>query len=102
MENFVPNIDGNLDSASDVTPEALGLIEQIKESISGISNYFKLKIRKILNTVFDWKKSLAAFQIELVGFGESVRTVVAYKNGVDYPLVNNFLTKVFQQERSNF
>ncbi len=97
MENYSPNIDGNLD-ATESAPEALGLIEQIKETISGISNYFKLKIKKVLNTLFDWKKSLADFQIELIKFGENIRTVVAYKNGVDYPLVNNFLTKIFRTE----
>ncbi len=99
MENL-PNIDGNLDSAEGA-PEALGLIEQIKETISGISNYFKLKVRKVLNTVFDWKKSLADFHIELVEFGKQVRTVVAYKNGIDYPLVNNLLTKIFRTEGLN-
>lgn len=97
MEKFLPNIDGNLES-SEIAPEALGLIEQIKETISGISNYFKLKIKKVLNTIFDWKKSLADFQIELIQFGENVRTVVAYKNGIDYPLVNNLLTKIFRME----
>lgn len=96
MEKFTSNIEGNL-AGAEIAPEALGLIEQIKETISGISNYFTLKIKKVLNTVFDWKKSLADFQIELIKFGEHVRTVVAYKNGIDYPLVNNFLTKIFQR-----
>lgn len=99
MEKFVPNIEGSSDSV-ETTPEALGLIEQVKETIAGISNYFTLKIKKVLHTVFDWKKSLEDFQIELIKFGEHVRTVVAYKDGVDHPLINNFLTKIFQKERA--
>ena len=101
MEKLLSNIDGNLDSG-EMAPEALGLIEQIKETISGLAHYFKLKIKKVLNTVFDWKKSLPDFRIELIEFGQQVRTVVAYKNGIDYPAVNNFLTKIFQKEGFNF
>lgn len=97
MEKFLPNLDGNLDS-SEMAPEALGLIEQVKETISGFSNYFQLKIKKLLKGIFDWKAALVDFRIEMIQFGQHVRTVVAYKDGVDYPLVNNFLTKIFQQE----
>ena len=97
MENYVPNIENNSEGA-DASPEALALIEKVKETISGFSNYFKVKIKRVLKTIFDWKKTLADFQIELIKFGEHVSTVVAYKNGIDYPLVNNFLTKIFQKE----
>lgn len=99
MEKLLPNLDGNLDS-TEMALEALGLIEQIKETISGFSNYFQLKIKKLLKVIFDWKAALADFRIEMIKFGEHVRTVVAYKDGIDYPLVNNFLTQVFAQEKS--
>ena len=98
MEKQTQNPEITSDSL-DQSSEVLGLIEQVKETISGYTSLFKLKIQKLLDTVFDWSKSLAAFNIELIEFGNQVRTVVAYKNGIDYPQVNNFLTKVFQREQ---
>lgn len=94
MEKFQPNLDTNNDSA-DGSPEVLALIEQVKETISGFRNMFGLKIKKILQGVFDFMKALKSFSIEFIDFGQGMKTVAAYdQNGVDYPVVNNFLNKV--------
>lgn len=94
MEKFQPNLEANNNSAEG-SPEVLALLEQVKETISGFRNVFGLKVKKLLQGVLDFMEALAGFKIEFIDFGQGMKTVAAYdQNGVDYPIVNNFLNTV--------
>lgn len=95
MENQNLQFENASGAISEAAPEQLALIEKIKETIHGHIHLFKLKIKRLLKVVFNWAKTLSEFKIEIVEFWPNRRTVVAYKDGIDYPDINNFFNQIF-------